>query len=100
VVFLAPHKDDIQNLASILEAFGEVASLLTNIQKSSGVPIYCGDLNLEDILEGLPELRSKFPMRYLGLTLSVWQLKRVDFQHLEDKLARKSQQLGMENSLT
>ena len=28
-------------------------------------------------------------MRYLGLPLSVWQLKRVDYQHLEDKIANK-----------
>jgi hypothetical protein len=27
-------------------------------------------------------------------------IKKVDFQHLEDKLMGKSQQLGMENSLT
>jgi hypothetical protein len=28
-------------------------------------------------------------MRYLGLPLSIWQLKRVDFQHLEDKMVEK-----------
>jgi hypothetical protein len=82
VVFLAPLKYDIQNFASIIEAFGEVAGLLTNSQKSSVVPIRCGDLNLEDILEGLPELRYKFPMRYLGLTLSAWQLKKWTFNIL------------------
>lgn len=28
-------------------------------------------------------------MRYFGLPLSVWQLKKVDFQFLEDKAAGK-----------
>jgi hypothetical protein len=51
------------------------------------VPIRCGNLNLEDIFEGLPVLISKFPMRYPGLPLSIWQLKRVEFQHVEDKMA-------------
>jgi hypothetical protein len=27
-------------------------------------------------------------LKYLGLSLSIWRLKRVDFQHLEDKCAR------------
>jgi hypothetical protein len=27
------------------------------------------------------------PLRYLGLPLSVWCLRRTDFQHLEDKCA-------------
>jgi hypothetical protein len=86
-VFLAPLKDDILNFATILETFGEVTGLCTNFQKSSVVSIRCGNLNLDEILEGLPVLRSKFHMRYLGLPLSVWQLKRVNFQHLEDKMA-------------
>ena len=34
-------------------------------------------------------MRATFPIRYLGLPLSVWCLKRVDFQHLEDKVAGK-----------
>jgi hypothetical protein len=41
------------------------------------------------VLGGLPVIRDSFPIKYLGLTLSVWQLKRVDFQPLEDKMAGK-----------
>jgi mannosylglycoprotein endo-beta-mannosidase len=41
-VFLAPIKEDIQNLASILLDFGEVTGLCTNFQKSSVTPIRCG----------------------------------------------------------
>jgi hypothetical protein len=77
------------NLDCILEAFGEVTGHRTNFRKSSVVPIRCHDLSLDDILESLPVCREKFPMKYLGLPLSIWQLKSVDFQHLIDKMAGK-----------
>jgi hypothetical protein len=46
-------------------------------------------LTFDDILEGIPATKTSFPLKYLGLPLSVWQLKRVDFQHLEDKCSGK-----------
>ena len=42
---------------------------------------------LDEILHELPASRASFPVKYLGLPLSVWQLKRVDCQYLEDKVA-------------
>jgi hypothetical protein len=39
----------------------------------------CDEVNLEEVL----------PLRYLGLPLSVYNLKRVDFQPLEDKMGGK-----------
>lgn len=88
-VFVAPIKEDIINLASILEGFGEVTGLCTNFHKSSVVPIRCSHIDVDDILHDLPMTRASFPLRYLGLPLSVWRLKRVDFQYLEDKCAAK-----------
>jgi mannosylglycoprotein endo-beta-mannosidase len=88
-VFVAPLKHDIQNLEAILHSFGEVTGLCTNFQKSSVVPIRCGDVDLDDILQGMPATRASFPLRYLGLPLSVRALKRVDFLHLEDKCVGK-----------
>jgi hypothetical protein len=89
IIFLAPLREDIRNLACILKAFGEVTGLCTNFQKSSVVPIHCHGVALDDILEDLPIRREKFPIKYLGLPLSVWQLKNVDFQPLIDKMAGK-----------
>lgn len=40
-------------------------------------------------MQSLPAVRSTFPMRYLGLPLSVKQLKRIHFQYLEDQVARR-----------
>jgi hypothetical protein len=88
-VFVAPIKDDIQNLAGILKNFGEVNGLCTNFSKSFVVPIRCENIDLDNVLEGLPATRATFPLRYLGLPLSVWCLRRRDFQHLEDKCAGK-----------
>jgi hypothetical protein len=88
-VFAAPFKEVIQNAAEILDSFGEVTGLCTNILKNSVVLIHCNGINLDEVLGGLPFTRASFPLKYLGLPLSVWQLKRVDFQHLEDKCARK-----------
>jgi hypothetical protein len=88
-VFVAPYKGVIQYLSSILISFGEVAILHTNFQKSSVVPICCEQINLNEVLESLPAERTPFPMRYLGLPLSNWWLRRVDYQHIEDKAAAK-----------
>jgi hypothetical protein len=88
-MFAAPIRSDIQNLAAILHDFGKVTGLCTNFLKSSIAPIPCGDIDLVDVLQGIPATRASFPLRYLGLLLSIWSLRRRDFQHLEDKCAGK-----------
>jgi hypothetical protein len=88
-IFVAPIKEDIQNLARILHNFGKVTGLSTNFLKTAVVPIRCGNLDLDGILHGIPAKREAFPFRYLGLPLTVRCLKRGDIQHLEDKCAGK-----------
>ena len=88
-IFMAPIKKDIDNLSVILRGFGEVTGLCTNFCKSSVVPIRCNHLPLEHILSSIPATRAAFPIKYLGLPLSVRQLRKVDFQYLEDKAAGK-----------
>ncbi|KAK1663557.1 hypothetical protein QYE76_051716 [Lolium multiflorum] len=86
-VFIAPFKEDIKNFADILRHFGLVTGLHTNFEKSSVVPIRCGGIDLDVILEGVPAARTSLPMRGLGLPLSIRSLRRIDFQFLEDKCA-------------
>ena len=62
---------------------------MTNFQKSSVATIRCQNVNLKDVLQSFPTVRATFPMRYLGLSLSMRQLKRADFQFLEDKIVAK-----------
>jgi hypothetical protein len=76
-IFMAPIKEDICNLSSTLALFGEATGLVTNFQKSMVVPIRCQDIDLDEVLHGLPVIRGSFPVKYLGLPLSIWQLKRV-----------------------
>jgi retron-type reverse transcriptase len=61
-VFVASVKDDMQNLASILQHFGEVTGLCTNFSKSSVVPIRCENIDLDVVLEGTPEAHATFPL--------------------------------------
>jgi hypothetical protein len=49
-VFVAPIKEDIQNLAVILQRFGVVTELCMNFLKSSIVPIRCGQINLDEVI--------------------------------------------------
>jgi hypothetical protein len=88
-VFIAPIKSDVQNIAGILQNFGEVTGLCTNFLKSSVVAIRCANIDSDEVLEDMPATRASFPLKYLGLPLSVWRLRRRDFQHLEDKCAGK-----------
>lgn len=86
-IFVAPFKEDIQQLTSILAGFGEVTGFTTNLEKSSVVPISCSGIDLDAVLECFPAKRATFPMRYLGLPLSIHRLRKIDLQHLVDKAA-------------
>jgi mannosylglycoprotein endo-beta-mannosidase len=87
--FVKPIKSDIIFLAKTLDHFGEVTGLVTNCAKGQVAPIRCDNIDLVDILQAFPATQVSFPMRYLGLPLSVTRLKRIHFQPLEDKVASK-----------
>jgi hypothetical protein len=88
-IFMVPNKDDINYLSSILQQFGDVTGLVTNCIKSHVAAIRCENIDLDHVLQAFPATRSNFPMKYLGLLLSVKRLKRIHFQPLEDKMANK-----------
>ncbi|WVZ54435.1 hypothetical protein U9M48_005227 [Paspalum notatum var. saurae] len=88
-IFLKPAKRDTTTLMSLLVNFGDALGLVTNAQKSTVVPIRCEGLDLEEILASFRATRTQFPVKYLGLPLSNKRLKRVDFQPLVDKVAKK-----------
>jgi hypothetical protein len=48
---VAPFKENTRNFAMILENLLEATGHCTNFHKSSMVPIRCGDIDLDDILE-------------------------------------------------
>ena len=89
VIFARPDNLDIQNLASILDNFGEVTGLRTNLLKTSVTPICCDEIDLEDVLSGFPVVRTSFPIKYLGLPLAVRRPRKIDFQPLVEKATSK-----------
>jgi hypothetical protein len=84
-IFLSPTEHDISSLASILQSFGEVSGLVTNVAKSSIAPIQCANIDLEAVLANFPAATVSFPIKYLGLPLSLGRLRRVDLQPYIDK---------------
>jgi hypothetical protein len=87
VIFLKPMIKDVTNLKLLLENFGLVASLQTNLQKTIVSAISCGGIDLNGLLARLSAARTHFPIKYLGLPLSTRRLHRVDFQLHVDKPA-------------
>lgn len=77
------------NLAQILTSFGEVMGLNTNMTKSQIAPIRCTNVNLQDITAIFPMHITHFPMKYLGLPLSLSKLKKVHVQPLLDKCRKR-----------
>ena len=89
VSFVKPTAADINNLRNILINFGETTGLQTNIRKTIVTPIACDGINLDNILANLPVARAAFPIKYLGLPLTVRHLRKIDFQPLIDKATGK-----------
>jgi hypothetical protein len=88
-IFLNPIKEEVRVVADILSLFGCVSGLVTNQSKCAVYPIQCNGFDLDDILEGFRCPVLNFPCNYLGLSLHVWQLRRVDYQPLIDKMASR-----------
>ena len=88
-VFIKPTKKDIDNLAQILIEFGNTTGLHTNINKTTVTPICCASIDLDHLLQALPMARANFPMKYLGLPLTVCRLRKIEFRPLLDKAMAK-----------
>jgi hypothetical protein len=88
-IFLKPFVADVNNLKAILLNFGTITGLQTNLQKTSGTSISCNGIDLDSILADFPVSQATFPIKCLGLPLTLRQLKKLDFQTLIDKAAGK-----------
>ena len=70
-----------------MNLFGDAAGMRTNIQKSGVVPIRCGQAEIDIMQALLPCRMDFFPIKYLGLSLSIKRLTKMQLQPLIDKLA-------------
>jgi hypothetical protein len=71
----------------ILDLFGDASGLRTNMAKSSIVPIRCTHADLNLVQQLLPCRFETFPIKYLGLPLSLKKLSKAQLQPLIDKVA-------------
>lgn len=85
-IFIKPSRQDVDSLISILNNFGSATGLLVNLHKSSVIPISCGEIDLDEMLHNFTGPRGTFPMRYLGMPLTISRLRKVHLQYLIDKI--------------
>ena len=93
VIFLNPVQE-VRALLSIREQFGNVSGLKLNLAKCMVAPIRCLGIDVDHILEPFAGQKVSFPIRYLGLPITLGRLKLVHLQNVLDraktKMARSS----------
>jgi hypothetical protein len=87
VLFMQPRLEELGFVKETLRIFCIASGLVTNIRKSSVIPISCGDQDLERVQEALPCNLSQFPCKSLGLPLSTMKLPKRDMYPLIDRIA-------------
>lgn len=87
VLFLRPTATELELTVQLLQIFGEASGLKTNIQKSSMSPIRCTQEDIDTMQSTLTCQLSEFPIRYLGLPLSLKKLTWAQIQPFIDRLA-------------
>jgi hypothetical protein len=71
VLFLRPVENELQIISDILRLFGEASGLKTNMTKNGISLILCSHNDLEVIQEHISCRIEEFPVKYLGLPLSI-----------------------------
>jgi hypothetical protein len=84
-VFLHPAKEDVDNFSQLLSLFGEATGLKTNMHKTQVAPIRCAEIDMPTILQSFLATVKDFPMKYLGLPVSITKLNKIHFQPILDK---------------
>ncbi|XP_010229804.1 uncharacterized protein LOC104582150 [Brachypodium distachyon] len=85
IVFINPSRPDLQMLLSILDAFGTATGLRVNLAKCSIALIRCTNIDLDDVLQPFLGEHVDFPIRYLGLPLSLCRLRLAHVQPILDR---------------
>jgi hypothetical protein len=87
VIFCHPDETELHAAHAILALFGEASELHTNFAKCSVSPIACSE---EEALEAATVMECQlapFPVRYLGILLSIRRLSAEALQPLVDTIA-------------
>lgn len=86
---MAPLERDLQAIRGALNIFGLASGLFSNLEKSVATPMHCSEDDVARVVSILSYRIENFPLRYLGIPLSVYKLKRSEEQPLIDKIAAR-----------
>lgn len=87
VMFLSPNESHLCLMKEILSIFKGASGLASNLSKCQASPIRCSDEHLQVVAANFPCIISEFPMKYLGIPLSVTKLPKSALQPLLDQIA-------------
>lgn len=87
MVFLSPTPADLNLMKEILSAYEGASGLACNMSKCQIAPIRCQQDDINIIKECFPYMVSDFPLKYLGIPLSVAKLPKTALQPILDKVA-------------
>ncbi|KAM0922292.1 hypothetical protein ACQ4PT_006237 [Festuca glaucescens] len=89
VTFLRPTVRDLRAFTAMIDDFGTASGLRTNIDKCSGNLIRCTDAHEALVAQELRCPVVPFPLRYLGLPLTLRKPSAAQLQYLVDNVANK-----------
>uniref|UniRef100_A0A452YQ76 Reverse transcriptase domain-containing protein n=1 Tax=Aegilops tauschii subsp. strangulata TaxID=200361 RepID=A0A452YQ76_AEGTS len=70
----------------IITLFDDAFGLRLNIEKSMITPNRCNDKNLQKILQNFGGQTTQFPIKYLGLPITLGRARLVHFQFILDRI--------------
>ncbi|XP_073363327.1 uncharacterized protein [Aegilops tauschii subsp. strangulata] len=89
VIFCHPDPSELAVVSGLLDYFGAVSGLRTNVAKCSAAPIQCTPEVSDAVGSSLTCPVVAFPIQYLGLPLSLRKVPASHLLPLIDKLLRK-----------
>jgi hypothetical protein len=89
IMFITPVAFDISLTSGILELFEGASGLRCNLSKCQIAPIRCDETQVNLATSYFPCAVVEFPIRYLGIPLSVTKLPKTAWQYLIDSVADK-----------
>lgn len=87
VMLIRPDLHEACTVVSCLEAFCVASGLRCNLAKSSASLIKCDEASAAPVLQVLGCPVINFPVKYLGLPLSISRLSKMDLQPYVDRVA-------------
>jgi hypothetical protein len=88
-IFVSPLGQDLRLTRGILDIFQAASRLACNINKSQLIPIWCTDEQVSQACIDFPCQLMSFPIKYLGIPLSVTKLPKSALQPSMDKAVDK-----------